>query len=102
MGDALGGISCGIILGRRLGRTTGLKILFGVIFAAVCGAVSIALATFGCLASGYNLNITDSRRKKRVGARSAPRWSAAMSSSTNRSRSQVLRLVCDTAALLAN
>lgn len=57
MGGALGGIGCGIILGRRLGRTSGLKILFGVILAGVCSVVSIALATFGCLASGYNLNI---------------------------------------------
>lgn len=57
MGGALGGIGCGIILGRRLGRTTGLKILVGVILAGVCSVVSIALATFGCLASGYNLNI---------------------------------------------
>lgn len=56
IGGAFGGIGCGIILGRRLGRTPGLKILFGVLFAAVCGVVSIALAMFGCLATGYNLN----------------------------------------------
>ena len=56
IGGALGGIGCGVLLGRRFGRNTGLKVLLGVIFAAVCVVVSITIATFGCLASGYQLN----------------------------------------------
>ena len=56
-GGALGGVGCGVLLGRRFGRTTGLKILLGVIFAVVCGIASIAIATVGCMASGYQLNL---------------------------------------------
>lgn len=57
IGGALGGIGCGILLGRRLGRTTGLKILLGLIFAVGCGIAAVTLATFGCLASGYKLDL---------------------------------------------
>ena len=53
---ALGGIGAGILLGRYIGRTDATKILLSVVFSAVCAVASITLSTFGCLASGYNLN----------------------------------------------
>jgi hypothetical protein len=52
----LGGIGCGIILGRRLGRTAGLQIVFGLILAGAGAVASITIATIGCLASGYHLD----------------------------------------------
>ena len=56
IGAALGGIGCGILLGRRFGHTPATKIFLGVLFAAVGGVAALTAATFGCLASGYNLN----------------------------------------------
>lgn len=57
IGGLLGGIGCGVLLGRRFGRTTATRVLLGFIFAGGCVMASVAIAMFGCLASGYDLNI---------------------------------------------
>jgi hypothetical protein len=53
----LGGMASGIVLGIWTGRSMALRAVLAIAFAAVCGVVSISLAMFGCLASGFNLNL---------------------------------------------
>lgn len=57
IGGALGGIASGIFLGVWVGRTVAARVVWSFVFAVVCGVVSITLAMFGCLASGYSLNL---------------------------------------------
>lgn len=54
---ALGGIAAGILLGRFVGRTAAGKVVLSLVFAAVCAVACIGMATVGCLATGYNLNL---------------------------------------------
>jgi hypothetical protein len=56
IGGALGGLASGIVLGIWLGRSAAMRVVLSLVFVAVCGVVSISLAMFGCLASGYQLN----------------------------------------------
>ena len=52
----LGGIGCGVLLGRRLGQTSGMQVVLAIVFAVVCMVVNVTIATFGCLATGHQLN----------------------------------------------
>ena len=56
-GGGISGIICGVMLGRRFGKTHGLRIVLGVVFALIMVVVCVAMNSFGCLASGYNLNL---------------------------------------------
>ncbi|MEO6184121.1 MAG: hypothetical protein ABIP71_13670 [Verrucomicrobiota bacterium] len=55
-GGGISGIICGVMLGRRLGKTRELRIVLGVVFALIMVVVCVAMNSFGCLVSGYNLN----------------------------------------------
>lgn len=56
VGGGISGIICGVMLGRRLGKTRELRIVLGVVFALIMVVVCVAMNSFGCLVSGYNLN----------------------------------------------
>lgn len=53
IGGVLGGIGCGILLGRRLGRSQTARVILSLVFSAMCAVACITIAMFGCLASGY-------------------------------------------------
>lgn len=57
VGGGVSGIICGAMLGRRFGRTRELKIVLGIVFAFVMGAACIGMNCFGCLASGFKLDL---------------------------------------------
>jgi hypothetical protein len=45
------------MLGLRLGRTPGMRVALSIVFFLVLGAACIGMNCFGCLASGYKLNL---------------------------------------------
>lgn len=57
LGSLVGGLGIGVILGRRWGRNAAGQILVGLLLAVVGAVVCLTIATFGCLASGYQLNM---------------------------------------------
>ena len=54
---AIGGIACGVLLGCHMGQTTATKVILSFVFTAICGVACITIATFGCISSGYSLNV---------------------------------------------
>lgn len=57
LGGGLAGIISGTMLGRYIGKTPQVKIVLSILFAAIFGVVCITMSCFGCMASGYNLNL---------------------------------------------
>jgi hypothetical protein len=57
LGGGLAGIISGTMLGRHLGKTTPVRIGLSILFALILGVVCITMSCFGCMVSGYNLNI---------------------------------------------
>jgi len=57
IGGALGGIGCGVLLGRRLGQSLSRRVVLGLVFSALCTVACITISTFGCLAGGYQLDL---------------------------------------------
>jgi hypothetical protein len=57
VGGGIAGIMCGAMLGRRVGKTPEQKLALGVVFSIVMGVACICMSCFGCLASGYPLNL---------------------------------------------
>jgi len=57
IGGAVAGVGCGILLGRRLGRGTAARVMLSLVFSAICAIACITIAMFGCLASGYQLDM---------------------------------------------
>ena len=57
LGGGPAGIISGTMLGRHLGKTPQVKIALSILFAAILGVVCITMSCFGCMASGYNLNL---------------------------------------------
>ena len=57
IGGALGGMGAGVILGCRFGGSSAMKVVLGIIFGGVCAVASIVMAMFGCLATGFQLNL---------------------------------------------
>ena len=53
----VGGIVCGIILGCRVGKSTPIRVVLSIVFAAIMSVVCIGMSCFGCLASGFQLNL---------------------------------------------
>ena len=56
-GGTAGGIVCGIILGRSVGKTTPIRVLSSIIFVPIMSVVCIGLSCFGCMVSGFQLNL---------------------------------------------
>jgi hypothetical protein len=56
LGGGVGGIVCGVMLGRRFGSTPQSKIGLSVLFALVMAVVVISMSCCGCLASGFKLD----------------------------------------------
>jgi hypothetical protein len=57
IGGGAAGIICGAMLGLQLGKTPAAKLGIGILFAGVMAVVCIGLSCFGCLASGFQLNL---------------------------------------------
>ena len=57
IGGVLGGMGCGILLGRRIGRNSARRVIMGLALGGLCAVASITLAMFGCLAGGYQLDM---------------------------------------------
>lgn len=57
VGGTAGGIICGGLLSRRIGKTAPAKFILGVVFAAALSVLCIGMSCFGCLASGYRLDL---------------------------------------------
>ena len=56
-GGGISAIACGVMLARRIGKTTGAQVGLAILFICVFAVVCIGMNCFGCLASGYKLNI---------------------------------------------
>jgi hypothetical protein len=48
---------CGSMLGNRIGKTTGERIGLGILFTAIMFVACISMSFFGCLTTGYLLNL---------------------------------------------
>lgn len=57
LGGVFSGIVCGAMLGRRIGSTTAIKIGLGFTFALMIIPVCIGMSCFGCLVSGFKLDL---------------------------------------------
>jgi hypothetical protein len=53
----VGGIVCGIILGWQVEKSTPTRIVLSIVFSAIMSVVCIGMSCFGCLASGFHLDI---------------------------------------------
>jgi hypothetical protein len=51
------GIVCGVMLGRQLGKTRPTRVILCVLFAFIMTVVCIGMSSFGCMASGFQLNL---------------------------------------------
>ncbi len=55
-GGGTAGIVCGVMLGRQLGKTGPTRVILGVLFVFIMVVVCIGMSSFGCMASGFQLN----------------------------------------------
>jgi hypothetical protein len=51
------GLTAGVMLGLHIGRTAGVRVALSLGFVVILGVACIAMNCFGCLASGYKLNL---------------------------------------------
>jgi hypothetical protein len=54
---AVSGILCGFKLGRRFGKSPESRIGLGILFSLIMVVVCVGMSCFGCLASGYHLDL---------------------------------------------
>jgi hypothetical protein len=57
LGGPAAGIICGIMLGRRLGNRAESKVVLSLVFAAALSVCCVGMSFFGCLTSGYALDL---------------------------------------------
>ena len=57
VGSGLGGIVCGVLLGRRFGKTTVAQVLLGILFTFIFAFVCFVMSFFGCMAGGFKVDM---------------------------------------------
>lgn len=56
-GSCLAGFISGTMLGCYIGKTVPTKVVLSIVFALILGVVFLTMSCFGCMASGYSLNL---------------------------------------------
>jgi hypothetical protein len=57
IGGGISGIVCGVLLALRLGKSPEARVGLGFAFVIVMSVACVTMNCFGCLASGFKLNI---------------------------------------------
>ncbi|MEO6034670.1 MAG: hypothetical protein ABIQ35_05405 [Verrucomicrobiota bacterium] len=57
LGGSVSGIVGGAMLGREFGKTRALKITLSIVFAIIMVVVGVGMNCFGCLVSGYKIEM---------------------------------------------
>jgi hypothetical protein len=57
LGSVLGGLICGMVLGRHVGKTSAGRVGLSFLFVILFVVVSFFMNFFGCAMGGFNMNI---------------------------------------------
>lgn len=57
LGSGMGGLACGVLLGRRVGGSTSTRVAFGILFTLIFAIVCFVLSFMGCMAGGFKVNM---------------------------------------------